>query len=152
MGLAVGETAERFMFNSTLFGSLLESMCGRDSRTKRLPRFVWQLPVSQKRLLMNTLLAGDGNKRGTYYTASERLAHDVLRLGLELGHKPRYSHRDPDRWRVHLSQGSDGFRASKNVATVTSRDPVYRLIVEDFGAIIAGRNGRFQWIGTSGIA
>jgi DNA polymerase I len=151
MGLAVGETAERFVFSSTLFGSLLESMCGRDSRTKRLPRFVWRLPVSQKQLLMNTLLAGDGNERGTYYTVSQRLAHDVLRLALELGYKPRYSQRKPDRWRVQLSQGSDGFRASRNVATMATRVPVYRLVVEDYCAIMAGRNGRFQWVGACGV-
>jgi DNA polymerase I len=151
MGLSFNETDKRFMFSSTLFGSLLESMCRADSRTKHLPRFVWRLPADQKRLLLNTLVAGDGNERGTYYTVSERLAYDVLRLALELGYKPRYTHRTNGCWQVFLSQGNDGFRSSTNVSTATSQMPLYRLVIEDYSAIIAGRNGRFQWVGVSGV-
>jgi DNA polymerase I len=152
LGISVSETAKRFTFGSSVFGSLLESMCGGRSRTKQLPEFVWTLPREQQRLLCRVLLAGDGNDQGTYYTASDKLASDVLRLALELGYKPRYTHRETGCWQVYFSEGNDGFRHSKNVDTVTSQEPLYRLTVADFSAIMAGRRGRFQWVGTSGVA
>jgi len=152
LGLPVSEAPRHFTFSSTLFGSLLESTCGIDSRTRHLPEFVWQLSVGQKCLLLDTLLAGDGNEHGTYYTTSERLANGVLRLVLEVGYKPRYTHGKDGCWRVYLSRGNKCFQTSRNVSTVTSQSPLYRPTVQDFSAIMAGRDGRFQWVGTSGVS
>jgi len=45
----------------------------------------------------------------------------------------------------------DGFRSSQNVSTVQTDNPVYRLTIEDFCLIMAGRNGKFQWIGVSNV-
>jgi DNA polymerase I len=151
LGISVSETPKRFAFGSMLFGVLLKSMCGKDSRTKRLPQFVWRLSTEQKRLLLDTLLAGDGSRNRIYYTISERLAHDVLRLALELRYKPRYTRRESGCWRVYLSRGNNCFRASKALSSVDSRTLLYQLVIEDFSAVIAGRDGRFQWIGVSGV-
>ncbi len=151
MGISVSVNDRKFRFSSELFGILLESLCGSSSQTKRLPTFVWRLPTDQQRLLLETLLRGDGNEHRTYVTASERLARDVLRLCVEVGVKPRYSRRFK-MWRLFLSRGNDGFRASVNVSTTPTQTVLYRLTVADYGTVLAGRNGRFQWIGVSNIS
>ena len=93
---------------------------------------------------------GDGDEYGTFYTSSPDLASNVLRLMLELGMKPRYNKRDV--WQMHLSTLNDGFKSSRNVSEVIHREPMYRLAVEDFSIVMAGRNGKFQWVGVSAVA
>lgn len=139
-----------FRFSSEVIGELLESLCGSSSHTKRLPSFVWRLATTQQRLLMETLVRGDGNERGMYFTASENLTADVLRLSVEVGMKPGYSRRE-DIWRVYTTKGQGGFRSSTNVSTVDVETSLYRVVVEDYGSVMAGRNGRFQWVGASGV-
>jgi len=51
---------------------------GRGTRNKRLPAFVFGRGCPQREHLLATLLAGDGNNRGTYYTASDELLGGVL--------------------------------------------------------------------------
>jgi DNA polymerase I len=137
-----------FSFGSRLYGQLLEQLCGLRSADRRLPEFVWNLSTRQKQLLLGALLDGDGNECGTYYTTSEELAGDVLQLCLELGIKPRYSF-GRGTWQVYVNAVNDGFVTSKNVRRASYTVPVYRVTVEDYAAVMGGRNGRFQWIGCS---
>lgn len=58
---------------------------------KQLPPLVWNLSSEQRQILLDAPMAGDGTERGTYYTASDLLAADVLALGVTLGIKPRYT-------------------------------------------------------------
>ena len=149
MGLPVNRTANGFSFSSKLFGRFLERLCGPDAATKRLPEFVWDCTVTQKRLLLDTLIDGDGNEWGTFYTSSQDLAGDVLRLMLDLGMKPRYN--DGSIWEIHLSTINDGFKSSRNVSESFVDGPMYRLAVEDFSIVMAGQNGKFQWAGVSAV-
>lgn len=151
MGLEVTVKERAFSFGSAVFGTILDALCGTSSRSKHLPAFVWQLTTTQQRLLLDTLIRGDGNDMGVYYTASEQLAREVMRLAVEVGVKPRYTCRDGI-WRLYHSQGHDGFRASKNVSTAAADTALYRLTVEDYDTVLAGRNGRFQWVGVSGVS
>ena len=56
---------------------------------KFLPDYVWDLSQRQARLLLESLLSGDGshNNQGSvcYYTSSRRLADDVMRLAIHAG-------------------------------------------------------------------
>jgi DNA polymerase I len=151
LGITVSENSKRFQFSSKLFGELLERLCGPTSAERHLPWFVWTLSQDQKRLLLETLLDGDGNARGTYYTASEQLACDVLRLATELGISPRYSTRDGV-WRVYLSQIHDGFHSRRHVRRLSERPSLVRLTVEDYPAVLVGADGTFQWVGVSCVA
>jgi len=81
---------------------------------------------------------------------SDLLAHDVLRLMLELGYKPRYGRRRGI-WQLFLSSISDGFKSSRNVSNTAVSKPMYRLAIEDFSVTMAGRNGKFQWTGVSAV-
>jgi len=139
-------------FSSRLFGRLFARLCGAASATKHLPPVVHSLPTRQQRLLLNVLLRGDGNDDGIFYTSSERLAADTLRLCAAVGIVPRYSRRDGI-WRVSVIDRADGMRPERQVETVApEQTPYYRLAVADDPAVLAGREGRFQWIGTSGMA
>lgn len=151
LGLSVSRSARDFRFSSTVFGELLERLCGDTSGAKRLPWFTWELCSAHQRVLLDTLLAGDGNARGTFYTSSAPLAHDILRLCLELGIKPQYSRRG-EMWRLSTNRVLDGFRSDRNVRVVSYDGSFVQLTIEDYPAVLAGRNGNFQWVGVSRIA
>ncbi|MFC7138539.1 hypothetical protein ACFQMA_01660 [Halosimplex aquaticum] len=151
MGFVGHRDSCSFTFASKVFGRLLESLCGTGSHEKQLPPLVWGLCEDQQRLLYETLLAGDGNERGTYYTASDRLAGQLCRLVVELGLKPKWSKRQGS-WRVCGRDVNDGFLTSRNVRRAESPGTLYRLTVTDFPSVMAGRAGRFQWVGVSRVS
>lgn len=151
MGLLAYSNESYSGFSSKVFGRLLEDLCGVGSHNKRLPALVWDLHEDQQRLLLDVLLWGDGNDRGTYYTASDRLAYDVLRLCLELGVKPRYTRRRGV-WQIYINTTNDGFQSAKHVRRIESNETLYRLTVADYNMVMAGRNGKFQWIGVSSVS
>jgi len=146
LGISVSRDASKFQFGSVVFGRLVERLCGATSRTKQLPPFIWDWSQAHQRLLLDVLLKGDGNDRGTYYTTSERLATGLLRLCLECGIKPRYARRG-DMWRVYVRDVNDGFRPDRHVRRIPPGQDVYRLHLYEGQVIMAGRNGRFQWVG-----
>lgn len=151
LGIDVCASPSGFTFSSTVYGELLERLCGATSQNRHLPWFVWELEPNQKRLLLDTLLAGDGNEFGTYYTASEQLAFDVMRLAMNLGITPRYSNRYGG-WQVFINRTKDGFRSDKHVTRREPTESLVRLTVRDYPAVLAGTDGTFQWIGVSRIA
>lgn len=62
------------------------------ARDKHLPEYVWNLSQDQSRILIDSLLQGDGTPNiggnsgsARYFTISERLANDVSRLTLHAG-------------------------------------------------------------------
>jgi len=150
LGIKPSVTNNGFSFGSTVFGTMLDELCGHGSKNKRIPSFIWNVSSPQKQLLFETLMFGDGTDQRTYYTTSEELAGDVLRLSLELGSKPRYTKRG-DMWRIFVSSNADGFRSGRNLDWEANSDPLYRVTIEDFSLVMAGRNGKFQWVGASGI-
>lgn len=151
MGLPVHSDGRKFEFGSKVFGQLLERLCGAGSKNKHLPEFVWSLPHDQQQGLLEVLLAGDGNDRQTYYTASNRLANDLLRLCLELGIKPRYTRRD-EIWQIYVREVKDGLQSAKHVNRIDADQELYQLTVADYSIVMAGRNGKFQWFGVSDIS
>ncbi|MFC6940713.1 hypothetical protein ACFQE8_12185 [Salinirubellus sp. GCM10025818] len=151
LGFDVSDNDRSFSFGSYLYGQLLKQLCGLRSADRRLPEFVWELSRRQQRLLLEVLLDGDGNEQRTYYTASDQLVGDILRLCLELGIKPRYSSRRGT-WQVFVNAVNDGFVAGEHVQRISTSASVYRVTVEDYTGLMAGRDGRFQWIGISCIA
>lgn len=150
MGLDATVKDRSIEFASQVYGHLLEDICGKDSHSKRLPDFVWGLCSEQKQLLLDILVDGDGNEKGAYYTSSDILARDVLRLCLELGITPFYA-RQEGMWRISTSRINSGFNSDRNVRRIDDTSTVYRLTVADYSFVMAGLNGRFQWVGVSGL-
>ena len=152
----IGDPLDRmsldYYVNSKLFGNFLRDLCGGDSFEKRIPEFVFELDRRQKRLFLDTLLDGDGDWQENtwrFTTASTQLRDDVLRLCLHLGLMPNY-HRDSGSWRIYCTEGGkNSFRMYRNGSQSTADDGVYCVTVKDNHTLIAGRNGKFQFIGQS---
>jgi len=141
-----------YQFTSKLLGDWLEDACGGDSSQKRIPDFVFDLSQDQKRLFLDTLIAGDGDWQPNswrYTTSSERLRDDVLRLCAHLGLTASVN-RDSGSWRVYCTEGAkNSFRMHRSGSTSTAEDGAYCVTVEDNHTLLAGRNGKFQFVGQS---
>jgi len=141
-----------YQFTSKLLGDLLEDVGGTDSFSKRIPEFVFEASQRQKRRFLDTLVDGDGDRqKGSwrYSTASDRLRDDVLRLCTHLGLTANYK-KDSGAWRIYVTEDSKNtLRMHRSGSTSTADDGVYCVTVEDNHTLMAGRNGKFQFVGQS---
>jgi hypothetical protein len=135
-----------------LFGDLLEGLCGADSFQKRVPEFVFDLSRQQKCDFLNTLIAGDGDRQRNswrYTTSSEKLRDDVLRLCTHLGLTASYNH-DSGSWRIYVTENAKNtLRMHRSGSKSTADEGVYCVTVADNHTLLAGRNGKFQFVGQS---
>jgi len=160
---AIGELLDRmeldyyvdersYQFTSKLLGEYLRETCGGDSFEKRIPEFVFECSRRQKRLFLETLIDGDGDRQPNswrYTTSSERLRDDVLRLCAHLGLTASYN-RDSSSWRIYVTEDSKNtLRMHRSSSRSTAEDGVYCVTVEDNHTLFAGRNGTFQFVGQS---
>jgi DNA polymerase I len=160
---AIGQLLERmgfdyyadergYQFTSRLLGRWLGSSCGENSFEKRIPAFVFEASTSQKERFLDTLIAGDGDRQVNswrYSTSSDRLRDDVLRLCAHLGLTANYD-RDGETWRIYCTEGAkNSFRMHRSGGRSTADDGVYCVTVADNHTLLAGRNGRFQFVGQS---
>ncbi|PSP76967.1 hypothetical protein BRC81_11540 [Halobacteriales archaeon QS_1_68_20] len=161
---AIGELLERlgfdyyaddrsYQFTSKLLGEFLRSSCGAGSAEKRIPEFVFDLEESQKRLFLETLIAGDGDRQidsWRYSTSSQQLRDDVLRLCVHLGLTANYTQDDGGTWRISVTEDSKNtLRMHRSASRSTAENGVYCVTVGDNHTLMAGRNGKFQFVGQS---
>jgi DNA polymerase I len=142
-----------YQFTSRLLGRFLERTCGGDSFEKRIPDLVFEANREQKRRFLDTLVAGDGDRQSDsawrYTTSSERLRDDVLRLCAHLGLTVNYSH-DSGSWRIYCTENAKNtLRMHRSSERSTADEGVYCVTVADNHTLLAGRNGRFQFVGQS---
>lgn len=96
---------------------------------------------------------GKGNDWKAYYTTSRRFADDVLRLRVETSRKPRFTFKERrGTWEIYVGKVNDRLSSKRQVSMTESDGPLYRLPVEDYSLVMAGRNGRFQWLGVSAVS
>ena len=141
-----------YQFTSRLLGDWLEANCGADSFEKRIPEFIFDLSQRQKRRFLETLIAGDGDRQVNswrYSTASEQLRDDVLRLCAHLGLTTSYNE-DSGAYRIYVTEDSKNtLRMHRSAERTTADDGVYCVTVADNHTLLAGRNGKFQFVGQS---
>ena len=141
-----------YSVTSKLLGNFLTSVCGDGSFEKRIPEFVFDCSQRQKRRFLEVLVDGDGDRQVNswrYSTSSEQLRDDVLRLCTHLGLTANYS-QDSGTWRVYVSEDSKNtLRMHRSSTRSTAEDGVYCVTVEDNHTLLAGRNGKFQFVGQS---
>lgn len=139
-------------FTSKLFGNFLRETCGEGSFEKHIPDLVWGLSERQKRLFLDTLVAGDGDRQvesWRYTTSSDQLRDDVMGLCAHLGLNPKYN-RDSGSWRIYVDESAvNTLRMHRSSSRSTANDGVYCVTVEDNHTLLAGRNGKFQFVGQS---
>ncbi|WP_440769272.1 DNA polymerase domain-containing protein [Natronorubrum sp. DTA28] len=141
-----------YTVTSKLLGEFLTSICGDDSFEKRIPDFVFDCSRRQKRRFLEVLIDGDGDRQVNswrYSTSSDRLRDDVLRLCAHLGLTANYN-RDSGSWRIYVTEESKNtLRMHRSSSRSTADDGVYCVTVEDNHTLLAGRNGKFQFVGQS---
>ncbi|WP_394741505.1 DNA polymerase domain-containing protein [Natronococcus roseus] len=141
-----------YTITSKLLGDLVTELCGEGSFEKRIPEFVFDRSRRQKRRFLDVLIDGDGDRQVNswrYSTSSDELRDDVLRLCAHLGLTANYS-RDSDTWRIYVTEGSKNtLRTHRSSSRSTAENGVYCVTVEDNHTLLAGRNGKFQFVGQS---
>lgn len=84
-------TFSRYTLADRTLAPRMVSECGASARLKRLPRWTYLLSERQSRLLLDTLMAGDGTTTRTgyrvYYTFSRELAGDVQSVAIMAGYR-----------------------------------------------------------------
>jgi DNA polymerase I len=152
MGFDYYVDEKSYQFTSQLLGEFLERVCGAGSFEKRIPEFVFETSDEQKRAFLETLIAGDGDWQENswrYSTVSERLRDDVLRLCAHLGLTANYNE-DSGTYRIYVTEDSKNtLRMHRSSDRSTAADGVYCVTVEDNHTMMAGRNGKFQFVGQS---
>jgi DNA polymerase I len=142
----------------SLYTEVLKNLCGKSSEQKKIPDIIFEeASKSQKELLLEVLMLGDGDSRKIpkrYSTKSKQLRDDFIRLLWELGYKPTYHYDEGGRhntgvWRIHYTQDDSGkqskqsFRMYRNADTEEAQNGVYCVQVKDNHTLVAGRNGKF---------
>jgi len=146
-------TDDRYhQFTSALLGGLLRELGGDGSENKRIPQLVFDASRCQKERFLETLVAGDGDRQSNswrYSTASERLRDDVLRLCAHLGLTASYNE-DSGAYRIYVTENAKNtLRMHRSSERTNADDGAYCVTVEDNHTLMAGRNGKFQFVGQS---
>jgi intein/homing endonuclease len=173
-----GETYQngsKIRINNKQLYSYLEKL-SVGAPNKYLPDWVWELDIEQSRLLLNSLIIGDGTYRGnsvSYYTSSKRLADDVMRLALHAGwsgniwlhskkgHETQYGGRKitakHDMYRIGINKNKNnptvnhGHHEKQNIQKEFIehfKEPVFCLEVPS-EVFYVRRNGKGVWTGNS---
>jgi DNA polymerase I len=150
MGLNPHAEARQISFCNAVIADWLTENCGSGSADKRLPEFIFELDASLLEHLFDALMRGDGDTYSgiRYSTKSDQLKEDMVRLGVHLGYKPLVNS-DSGVWRIRFSDNKGAFRMHRNGGTSESDGKVYCVTVEDNHTVLAGKDGRFQWVGQS---
>ena len=150
MGLNPRREERQISFCNAVIADWLTENCGSGSADKRLPEFVFELDASLLEHLFDALIRGDGDTYSgiRYSTKSDRLKDDMVRLAVHLGYKPLVN-RDSGVWRIRFSDNKGTFRMHRNGGTSESDGKVYCVTVEDNHTVLAGKDGKFQWVGQS---
>jgi len=142
-------------FSSRVIAEFLREKCGTGSCDKRLPDFVFGAPLEFRKILLKTMMLGDGNiGRGYYSTVSKKLEEDfrhlAFTLGIETSTRTELLRGADPIYRVKLHGRSHHAISRRNfrIAPVTGLD-VYCVTAQNNHTIYAGRNGKLGWIGQS---
>jgi replicative DNA helicase len=128
--------------------------CGYNSAIRKLPQMVWELDIKSKRILLFSLIDGDGrvkrNDTYDYATVSHTLANEVQRLSIECGRMASIRIEKPQkithRTRFVVNVGSSdrhhiSLRNSRHLKKRHYKGKVYCLTVPT-GAYLVRRNGK----------
>lgn len=147
---------------------------------KTLPDWVWQLSTGQCQLLLNSMVLGDGSYKKSnptqyiYYTGSNKLADDFMRLALHCGWCSNKSEHIPAGtetamkdgrtikgkctvWRLSVmknrcepcvNHGHTHTQSVQKERLYTEKVPVYCITVPN-GVFYVRRNGKAVWTGNS---
>jgi DNA polymerase elongation subunit (family B) len=135
--------------NKILF-DIMETHFGKGSYNKKISNRIFELLGSEQyKILFDTMIKGDGTKKiPRYTTASNQLKNDFIKLLLYLG--GTFLVRNDGYWRIHYNFNDNWLYNSDRCKQIYQyNDIVYNLTVADNHTVLAGSNGKFNWIGQS---
>jgi predicted phage terminase large subunit-like protein len=167
----VRDTDRNLIFTNTRLADWLEKHTGKGAYNKRIPDEVFTWKTRYARILLESLVEGDGtwrtNKNGHYVTVSEELAHAVMRLASHCGFRATLDVRHdktttPDSkthnvkaFHVYLLETADrdtGISLNTDNSPLVSapyKGKVYCLTVPPHHTFLTRHNGRMVWTGNS---
>ena len=152
MGLDHYTDDQSHQFTSALLGDLFRNLGDSGSENKRIPDMVFDATQRQKELFLETLITGDGDRQPNswrYSTVSKRLRDDVLRLSAHLGLTASYNE-DSGTYRIYVTENAKNtLRMHRSSERTEADDGVYCVTVADNHTLLAGRNGKYQFVGQS---
>ena len=151
MDLNYASNETRFKISNQFLHDWFLDHCGDGFSEKQLPEWVFGLDASHLRHLLNTLIDGDGSRTESglnkFWTKSDRLKQDAVRLGVRCGEKPTVTKQSDGTW--YVSIGKEGSLKKANATTEPHDGQVHCITAQDNHTVLAGRNGHLQWIGQS---
>lgn len=132
----------------------LANHCGADSKTKHIPREFLELSPEYLRILLDSLMLGDGywskNKTGgTYYTISKQLADDVFELTIKLGFNSHLSY-SSGKYRINFSLlDKKRHIRGKNDVEIVDYDGMAYCFSVPTGFFVTERNGYIAFQGNT---
>ncbi|MFQ3318007.1 MAG: DNA polymerase I [Natronomonas sp.] len=151
MDLNYSADESAFYISNTFLHDWLLDQCGDGYAEKRLPEWVFDLDAAHLQSLMETLVDGDGMRTDsglrTFWTKSDQLKADIVRLAIHCGEKPTVSRQSDGTW--YVSIGKQGSMKKANAAVEPHDGQVHCVTAKDNHVVLAGRNGHLQWVGQS---
>ena len=141
-----------------VLNKVLEELCGKGAGRKMIPNFIFGYDHTHLFHLYDGMMYGDGSRTKNherYATTSTHLLGDFSRLCVHLGYGVSYSttkHVDKnwvDIYNINIRTrcvGSMFYR--HNLSKIKYDEPyIYCITVEDNHSFIAGRKGKWQYLG-----
>ncbi len=152
----VTENNEEVDAENILLREILKKDFGEDAQSKRIPGWIWKLDGVILKNLLETIFSDEENRDNYQYkTGLEEFAQDVVRLAYHCGHRAvvespaneNISHYevsiyDEDKEIPPLLKDEDRELEEYDGSIVC-------VEVEDNHTVLAGKNGKFNWIGQS---
>ena len=157
------KTIKGFFIHSKKILLELEKLFGKGSNKKFISqKILEEYDEESLRALFEGMYDGDGTKKVLLYsTTSKRLRDGFIQLITKLGYSFRYNY---EKFYGNWNNKTDGiwrifFKKGDNVACLCGsrgqrkwkkyKGKVYCVTVKDNHTVLAGRNGKFEWVGQS---
>jgi hypothetical protein len=153
-----------FVMHNVELARYMEAEFGHGSQNKKLPRWILELPVDKLKIVLDALIAGDGDVRPSgrgiktrYSTTSNLLADQVQEIATKLGYNAKISYNEKRTEKHHLpiyrvfwaQRTNTRVVRSRNIENIEYQGYVYCLTVPT-GLLITRRNGKINVHGNSG--
>ena len=149
MKVKFSQTSKNTRISSKIIFDLVQKNCGIGSVNKYFSNNIKNGFTKQTATaLFTSIFKGDGTKNSSRYTTkSDRLKQDYIELILNLG--ATFTIKNDGCWRISNTFNNNYISKYKNRRDKQYNGYIYKINVADNHTLLAGSNGRFNWIGQS---
>ena len=146
------QSSKSFRFCNKALGKYLLDNCGKYSKNKKIPKEIKQLPPFLLKLLLKTLIKGDGhfyNIRNSvaYFTTSKQLADDIQEIAYKCGYYCSIKYKkNTKQYHLYISLRTKNKKIEiSKIIKKDYNDYVYCVNVKPYHTIFVRRNGYAYW-------